>query len=177
MKTKISIIIFFLIISSVGYAQLNYEGVVDSRYKSVQLEDGQFKYLKYNKKSQELLIFNLDNSLWKTVKLPLPKNHILDEIKHISQTTFNKDELVEVVYSCVEYSHNQDYEDPNKPFVDIIFTLNIINEKGEHILKVDDSSEMELIDSDGQEKLLIYKHIGKGFNAHEQTIIYSLPNK
>ena len=175
MKTKILIIIIFLIISSFGYAQLNYEGIVDSRYKSVQLEDGQFKYLKYNKKSQELLIYNLDNSLWKTVKLPLPNQHILDEVKHISQTTFNKDDLIEVVYSCVEYSHNSNYEDPNEPFVNIVFTLNIINEKGEHILKVDDSSDMEIIDSNGQKKLLIYKHIGKDFNAHDQTIIYSLP--
>ncbi|MDA3952868.1 MAG: hypothetical protein PF485_04420 [Bacteroidales bacterium] len=176
MKTKIIIIIIFSIISSFGYAQLNYEGIVDSKYKSVQLEDGQFKYLNYNKKSQELKIYNLDNTLWKTVKLPLPKHHVLDEIKYISQSTFNKDELIEVVYSCVVYSNNSDYEDPFEPFVNISFTLNIINERGESILKVEDSNDMEIIDSEGQKKLLIYKHIGKDFNAHSQTIIYSLPN-
>lgn len=175
MKTKILISLIFLFLSSLGYAQINYEGTVDSKYKTVQLENGHSKYLKYNKELQKVLIYNLDNTLWKTVKLPLPEHHVLDEIKHISQYTFNKDELVEIVYSCVEYTPNPGYEDPNEPFVNIEFTLNIINEKGEHILKVRDSNEMEIINSEGQKKLLIYKHIGKDINAHDQTIIYSLP--
>jgi hypothetical protein len=174
MKTKSIILIVFLLIASFGYTQLSYEGTVDSRYKTVQLENGEFKYLKYNKKLQEIHIYSMDNSLWKTVKLPLPDHHILDEVKLVSQNTFNKDELVEIAYSCVVYSHNSNYEDPNEPFVNIDFTLNIINEKGEHLLKVDGSNEMEIIESKGQKKLLIFKHIGKGFQAHDQTIIYSI---
>lgn len=176
MKTKSIILIIFLFITTVGYAQLNYEGTVDSRYKTVQLENGLSKYLKYDRKLQEIHIYNMDNTLWKTVKLPLPKHHILDEVKLVSQNTFNRDELVEIVYSCVVYTSNTDYEDPTQPLVNIDFTLNIINEQGEHLLKIEGSNEMEIIESNGQKKLLIFKHIGKDFQAHDQTIIYSLPS-
>ena len=176
MKTIYIHITFLLLFSSTLFAQIKYEGTIDARYKTMQLDDGSFKYLKYNKKLQEVIIFNLDNTLWRTVKLPLPKNHYLDEIKLVSLHTFNNDELVELVYSCVEYD-SRNSEDPDDDIVIVNFTLNIINEKGDLILKVPDSNEMEIIPSSNQTKLLIYKHIGQGFDSKDETLIYSLTNK
>lgn len=66
------------------------------------------------------------------------------------------------------------YDNIEDEFEMIEFTLNIINEKGEVILKIPNSNEMEIIDSNGQKKLLIYKHYGEHFNAKDETIIYSL---
>jgi hypothetical protein len=111
--------------------------------------------------------------LWRTVKIPLPKYHILDELKNISVHTFNKDDLVELIYSCAEYSTNDDSENPTQPFYNVNFTLNIINEHGKSLLKVQDSNEMGIINSDGRNKLIIYKHIGKGVKAKDETLIYS----
>lgn len=90
-----------MLCSSQSFAQLKYEGTIDSKYKTLQLEDGSFKYIKYNKKENIVMVHNLDNSLWRTIKLPLPKYHLLDEIKHISTHTFNNDDFVELIYSCV----------------------------------------------------------------------------
>lgn len=173
MKTQSVILALVIFLSTYAHAQLKYEGTVDSRYKTIQLDDGTFKYVKYNQKEQKVLIFNLDNSLWRTIKLPLPKHHLLDEIKYISQHTFNDDDLVELVYSCVVYEANNYFESSDEDNLTIEFTLNIISESGEYILKVQNSNEMEIINSNGQKKLLIYKHLGEHFNGKDETLIYS----
>ncbi|MDF1546734.1 MAG: hypothetical protein P1P88_02855 [Bacteroidales bacterium] len=173
MKTHVIILGLIFLISSQLHAQLKYEGTIDARYKTIQLDDGSFKYVKYNQKEQKVFIYNLDNTIWRTIKLPLPKDHLLDEIKHISQHAFNKDDEVELVYSCVVYHISDNIEDTEKDNVIVRFTLNIINESGEQLLKVHDSNEMEIIDSQGQKKLLIYKHLGKHFNGKDETLIYS----
>ncbi|MDE5417616.1 hypothetical protein L3049_06305 [Labilibaculum sp. DW002] len=175
MKANILITILLLFMSTIGFTQIKYEGKINSKYKSIKLDDGSIKYVKYDKKNQTIFIHNIDNSLWRSVKLPLPKNHLLDEIKLISQTTFNKDEKVELVYSCVEYLAPENYEDPSESFVSINFTLNVITETGESLLKVDNSNEMEIIHTKGQTKMLIYKHVGESFNNNDETLIYNLP--
>ena len=173
MKTIKLIFVLFVFFSINTSAQLKFEGEVDSRYKTYQLDDGSFKYVIYDKKQEVLTIFNLDNTIWRTVKLPLPKYHVLDELKHISVHTFNDDDLVEIIYSCAIYGSNSEYEDPMQGFYTVEFTLNIINENGEHLLKVPDSNEMKILDSNGEKKLIVYKHIGKGFDAKDKTLIYS----
>lgn len=173
MKTLSIITGLILFISLNLHAQLKYEGKIDSRYKTIQLDDDTYKYLKYNKEDKKVLIYNLDNSLWRTINLPLPENHLLDEIKDISVHTFNDDNFVELIYSCVVYNVPENIESPENGYVQIKFTLNIINEEGELILTVPDSNEMEIIEAEGEKKLLIYKHVGKHFSNEEETIIYS----
>ena len=107
-KLMLTCIIVFTF--SVGFSQLTYEGKVDTDLKSVQLEDGTLKYMNYNRTNQQFVLYNTDQTVWKKIKLPLPQQHILDEIKLISRTTFNKDDLLEIAYSCVEYTHSTDYE-------------------------------------------------------------------
>ncbi|BAX82419.1 hypothetical protein [Labilibaculum antarcticum] len=175
MKINTLLTILLLFIATVGYTQIKYEAKIDSKYKSIQLDDGSFKYVKYDKKKQTIFIYNIDNTLWKTVMLPLPKNHLLDEVKLISQTTFNKDEKVEVVYSCLEFTVPDNFEDPNVDYSKVNFTLNVITETGESLLKVDNSNMMEIIHTKGQTKMLIYKHVGESFNNNDETLIYNLP--
>lgn len=170
--TIISGLIFFLTINT--NAQLKYEGTIDSKYETIQLDDGIFKYLKYNQDEKKVLLYNLDNSLWRTINLPLPSNHFLDEIMNISIHTFNHDDNVELIYSSVVYYISDNLENPDEDFVQEEFTLNIINEMGKSILKVPGSNEMEIIDSEGKKTLLIYKNGDKSYNEKNETIIYSL---
>lgn len=174
MKTKAIILGVILLCSTQIFPQLKYEGTINYRYKVLQLDDGAFKYVRYNKDEKKVLVYNLDNSLYRTIELPLPKFHFLDEIKHISVRTFNDDDKLELVYSCVEYNSPENYDNIEDQFEYFNFTLNIISETGEMILKVPDSNEMDIIESDGQKKLLIYKHVGEHFNWEDETIIYSL---
>lgn len=173
MKTTIIVIGFLVLTFGQIFSQIKFEGEIDSRYRTIQLEDGSFKYLKYNQKEKKIVIFNLDNTLWRSIILPLPKSHLLDEIKHISQYTFNKDEELELVYTCIVYEISDDLEDPDNDNLRVYFTLNIVKETGEHLLKVHDSNEMKIINSKGHNKLLIYKHHGTQFNSNDKTLVYT----
>ncbi|RZT91304.1 hypothetical protein EV201_3118 [Ancylomarina subtilis] len=175
MKATAITVLLVLFFCFTGFSQIKYEGKMDSKYKSIKLEDGSFKYVKYDKKNQTIYIYNLNNTLWKKVKLPLPENHFLDEVKLISQKTFNKDEEVELVYSCVEYTMSDNYEDPAEEYFKINFTLNVITESGESLLRVENSNEMEIITTEGGVKMLVYKHVSERFNNGDETLIYNLP--
>ncbi len=177
MKTKTVLITGLILIAMSSFSQLKQEKILNGKYKTLQLDNGEIKYIKYNKKEKTVFIYNIDNSVWKTIKLPLPKGHLLDEIKMISQTTFNNDKLIEIMYSCVVYDFSQNFEDTDDVTDKISFTLNLINEKGEVLLKVADSNNMEILESNGVKKLFVYKHIGQDFNTQDQTIVYSLPTK
>ena len=154
-------------------AQIKYEGSVDSKYKTFQLDDNTYKYIKYNSLNESVLIFNLDNTLWRSVKLPLPEGHVPDEIKHISQHLFNNDDYAEVIYSCVVFPDAYYYENPEVEYAPLDFTLNIVSENCDTMLKVPGSNEMEIIKSKKGNKILVYKHMGKHFSKNEETLIYS----
>ncbi|KOH44813.1 hypothetical protein [Sunxiuqinia dokdonensis] len=176
MKAQILLAGIFLFISVNVCAQLKYEGAVSSMYKTFQLDDGTIKYVKYNKKEQKVFVFNLDKTLWREVNLPLPEGHQLDEIKHISVHTFNKDDLMEMAYSCVKYKipdSDDVREDERSPME---FTLNIINETGDSLLEVLGSHDMKIVHSNGQKNLLVFKLIGKHFDENRETLVYSLPS-
>jgi hypothetical protein len=165
-----------LFLASTGYSQMVKDEVIEGRFRTFQLENGEAKYLKYDKKAEIINIYNLDHTVWKTVKLPLPKGHLLDEIKLVSTSTFNTDEAVEILYSCVVY----DYIDIEMGLaVDMDeyfhFTLNLINEKGDLLLKEENSNDYEIIESNGKRKLMIYKHVSEGFTTNSQTVVYSIP--
>ena len=173
MKSLVLLTCVLTLCVGVSFSQVKQEGVINGKYKTFLLDNGDVKYVKYNKKETTLFIYNLDNSLWKTVKLSLPKNHLLDEVKQISIKTFNKDTLAEIVYSCVVYDYLSDGDGFS---VKTSFTLNIINETGDILLKVPGSNSFDIIESKGAKKLLVYKHFGEGFDEQDKTIVYSLPD-
>lgn len=175
MKTIILIIVGVSLIVSTAFSQLKQEGKLDGKYKTLQVDNGEVKYLKYNKKETTLQIFNLDNSIWKTVKLPLPKGQHLDEIKMVSINTFNKDALVEIMYTSYDFNYSYEIENTDDFPAEIHFTLNLINENGNVLLEVPDSNDMEIFDANGTKKLVVYKHNGEAFDEMDQTLVYSLP--
>ena len=66
---------------------------------------------------------------------------------------------------------------PNLSDKFITFTLNIINENGNILLKEEDSNNYEFLESNGVKYFYVYKHIGNGFGAERETVIYSIPQK
>ena len=171
------LVALFTLIPFSGMSQIIYEGTHDEGFKTFQMDNGEIIYTVYDKFEQSISIYDLDHSKWKTVSIPLPKGHFLDEIKYISQNVFNADSIVELVYSCVEYDTRSEIEGSNTNYADLRFTLNIINENGEMILKVPDSNDMKIVEANGIKKLLVYKHVGLGFNKSGQIDVYSLPDK
>lgn len=176
MKVQILLAGIFLFISVNVCAQLKYEGTVNSMYKTFQLDDGTIKYVKYNKKEQKVFVFSLDKTLWREVNLPLPEGHQLDEIKHISVHTLNKDDLIEMAYSCVKYKITDGDDIRAEKRNPMEFTLNIINETGVSLLEVPGSHDMKIVHSNGQKNLLVFKLFEKHFDENNETLVYSLPS-
>ncbi|NQU85216.1 MAG: hypothetical protein HQ541_05600, partial [Mariniphaga sp.] len=148
MKTLIISIGLVLIVST-GFTQLIQENVIDEKVKILQLDNGIIKYIKYQEKTKVLNILNLDRSIYKTVDLPLPKGHFLNEVKLISTNIFNKDPLVEILYTSVVYDNSFNDENPFYQGDFMTSTLNLINEKGEVLLSEEEIDDYAIVESKG----------------------------
>ncbi len=177
MKTTIIVLALIFSFSFPGFTQLEFEGVINSKFKTIQLENGEIKYYNFSTKTQEINFYNIDNSLWKTIKIPLENNHFFEEIIMISQNIINPDQEIEIVYTCLKYNFDPNEEDPESENNAVQFTLNIINESGQKLLSVPNSHEMKLTSEKGKNKLLIFKNVGKGFQNDSEILVYALPNK
>lgn len=174
MKTTVIIGAILLLLTVDSYSQVTLLKSVESSFKTVKLDDGSFRYLKYNIDDNILNLYYLNDSLWKTVQLPLPKHHFLNEIKHVSTHIFNNDDSVEIGYSCVVYNISDGIERPDIDLPLVDFTLNIITESGQPILSVKDSNDMEIKSQDGHPLLFVYKHERTRMHDPKGVMIYTL---
>lgn len=154
-------------------AQLNFTGKFDPRLKTIQLDDGNYKFYRYDKLEKTVLLRNLDNTVWKSIKLPIPEDHLLSKIHQISVNLFNSDDKIEIVYSSLVYHPRKDPEDPLEGEVEKEITLNIINENGHKILEIKNSNDFEILDTNQGKKLLIYKHQGNKRKDKPETLVYT----
>ncbi len=177
MKSIIIVLGLIFLFSFQSFSQLELEGVINSKFKTAQLEDGEIKYYNFDSNTSEIKIYNLDNSLWRSIKIPLESNHFFEEILMISQNTINPDKGIEIAYTCLKYNYNPIEEDPESENNSVQFTLNIINESGQKLLSVPNSRQLKLTTTNGKSKLLIFKSGGKSFRDGSEILVYALPNK
>jgi hypothetical protein len=177
MKTIMLLFSLTLLISFQAFSQLEFEGIIKSKYKTVQLENGELKYYHYDSKSDELTIYNLDNSVWKSIKLSIEEDHFFEEILLVSQNTIHPDKNIEIVYTSLKYMFMGIEEDPESSSDRVQFSLNIISETGKKLLSVPNSHSLKIANNNGHKKLLIYKNVGKRFIDDDEILVYALPHK
>lgn len=177
MKTIMLFLSLTLLVSSQSYSQLELEGIIKSKFKTIQLENGEIKYYYFNSKTEELEIYNVDNSLWKSVQLSMDKDHFFDEILLVSQEIINPDKSIEIVFTSIKLMYVGIEEDPKSSSDRIQFSLNVITETGEKLLTVPNSHSIKIATNNGHKKLLIYKNIGRTFLDDNEILVYSLPKK
>ncbi len=177
MKTTMLLVGLAFLLYFQSFSQLELEGVINSKFKTIQLEDGEIKYYNFDSKTSEIKIYNLDNSLWKSINISLEHNHFFEEILMISQNTINPDKGIEIAYTCLKYNYNSIEEDPESETNAVQFTLNIIDESGEKLLSFPNSHQLKLTTTNGKSKLLIFKSRGKSFRDESEILVYALPNK
>jgi hypothetical protein len=155
----------------VGFSQIQFEGEVNAAFKIFQLEDGSLKFYKVDKKKKELIIFNEDNSLWKTIALKTPVNHIIDDIRIIGASSIRENERLKILFTCY-YKKTYAIEDVSEYFSKQVFMLNIIDEEGKFLLQIPETSDYKLLSANGKNRLLVYKNDRKGFKSNRQVDIY-----
>lgn len=119
------------------------------------------KYCLLDSKNNEVNIYNIDHTLWKTIELPTSNNsEIHDFFWDVSDNKINSDDKIEVLYTYVTFTGGS----PSH-----LYEGRIVNEDGDILLTVPDASNIHLDELEGlPNKLLVY-------TSELTTHVYSLP--
>jgi len=98
---KIAVLFSFLFLSTLSFGQIDLEHTYnDGVVTRIKLEYSGEKYYLFKSATNELVFYNNDHSLWKTIILPAPAptqyTHTL--IFHVSEGVFNSDSNLEIIF-------------------------------------------------------------------------------
>ena len=133
------------------------------------LEKSGDKFFAMDNINNRCLIYNLDYSEFRTINLVLPQDYYMYNILHVSENTFNSDDLVEIAYiyskyNALESSYYYSYE------------TRVINETGTESLKIPGAGHTEIIQTENQDRLMLaYIYDFSVLPATTQTGVYTLP--
>lgn len=171
MKKLMLFVQLLLFTITIGYAQILHEGELDGNLKLLQFCDGSVKFYKVDSHEKSLLIFNMNNSLWRSIDLPIVKNHLIDEIKFIIGTSQEDETYFNILFTS--YSPNSySTEEVSDLFSTQGFLLNVIDDNGNVILKIPEAIDYEILAVNGKNKLLVYNIVRKGHETKSQLDVY-----
>ncbi|MCF6364822.1 MAG: hypothetical protein L3J35_01325 [Bacteroidales bacterium] len=171
---NIIIIAAAVLISVTSYAQIKLSSKLNSNTKVVKIDENNYKSYNFNSKDNTVQIFNLDNTLWKTVTLNIPEDAFFDEILHISNSIINKDEQVEIVYTTYKETYSDVFDEVESIAYEN-YNLIIINEKGEELLNVKGGISFNILNkSDASDIIIINTLIKNEFDNIKKTLVYSI---
>jgi hypothetical protein len=170
---KIVILILMLIFSEVTFGQIKYFNSFDASNNLIELENEGLKYFKLHRKTNTIVIYNLNSTMFKVIKLDLPVHQILNQISSISKYEFNNDDLIEIAYTTYfneSDEHIEGYSKMNSLFI----TLIIQNENGEELLNVPGASHYEIKNNKSEKVLIVLRNKDKGKFADMVSELYTL---
>lgn len=177
MKTIFLLLAMVLIFPFKAFQQEKPEAKIPARNKLIVTDENEAKYYTFNPKRNELLLFNLDNSLWKTLPIPLEKYEFFEELLLLSRKTIQPDENFELLYATSKYDYSISEENLELSGAGIHYFLNAMDESGIRLLRVSESNHFRIVQDNGSPKLLVYKSAGKSFSLENEILVYALPLK
>ena len=171
---NIIIITAAVLISINTYSQIKLTSKLQSNFKIVKINENTTKYYTVNFKNNTVNFFNLDETLWKTVKLVISEDVFLDKILHISTDKINKDGQVEIVYTTYKETYS-DVFDNVESIVYENYNLVIINEEGDELLNVKGGISFNILNnSDASDIILINTVINDEFVHDKGTSVFTI---
>ncbi|MFO7617400.1 MAG: hypothetical protein R6V75_09125 [Bacteroidales bacterium] len=133
------------------------------------LENGDFRFFLMDVPASECRIYKPDFSLDKRVKLDVPANRWLSDIKYLSRNLFNTDEKMEMLYVYYQY-----VETATSYYY--IYTTRVADESGQVLLDVPGGSYAEVkAIGPTQSVLLVYVSDYSIYPYTVETRLYSIP--
>ena len=119
---------------------------------------------------KKCLIYDMNHTQLKSIDLPIPDGYYLVDIQYLSETLFNQDELVELVYIYSKYI-------PTELSYYYNFETRLINEEGVDLLTLPSGSGFTTVieTPGGGKKFLVYDYDYSVIPYRTTTIVYSLP--
>ena len=157
----------FLMISSNG--QITLQKTYNYSTTVVKLETLGYKYYLMDVPNNQVRMYNMDHSIFKTINCNVPTGYYLADIKYVSENLFNTDSKIELAYTYYKYvATTTSYY--------YIYGSRIVNETGTTILTIDNAQYLYVNKTDLNEfKLFAYCLDYSVFPEIIWTNIYSLP--
>ncbi len=129
------------------------------------------KYFAMDVTNNQCWIYNMDHSAYKCISLTVPADYYMYNIQHVSQHTFNQDDLIEFVYTYSKFN-------PTETSYYYSYETRVINENGVELLNIPGAGYTEILETEaGSRKFLVYVYDFYQIPATTQTRVYSLPDE
>ena len=164
---KIFVGSFFVLLAFALNAQVSLDYTYNYSATVVEFETLGYKYYLMDVPNAQCRIYNTDHSLYKSINCPVPSGCYLFDVKFLSESLFDTDSGIELLYSWYKYNSTSDYYK---------YDSKIMNEDGSQIVLID-GALYNYINKTGEEtyKLFSYCYDFSVFPEVVWTNIYSLP--
>ena len=155
-----------------GEAQVTLEHMYDNSLTSTKINTADYKYFLMDVTKSECRIYDLDHILWKTIRIKLPSNYYLYDMKFVTQNLFNSDDLIELWYSAYEWVSTGTDTGYYR------YISKIMDENGTDLVSVTGGAAAFIIPT-GEKiyKLAIYAYDNSVWPGSVKTYIYSIPGQ
>jgi hypothetical protein len=161
------LLLAFLLMMTISNAQITLEHNYPASATLTDLGLSGYKYYLMDIAKSQLLIYNTDHSYWKAIALTIPDSMYLYNIQYVTDTLFNKDSKVELVYTYYSYDTTLFY---------YTYFTRVIDEDGIELLAIPGCSFVDVIASGSSgTKLLAYVYDYSLILYTVNTLVYSLP--
>jgi hypothetical protein len=170
MRTSTSIAIW--IWAGIGLtAQPVFEHTFDESATICSLENLGEIYYSMDVINKQCLIYDMNHTLLKSIPLPTPEGYYRADIQHVSETLFNEDNLLELVYIYSKYV-------PTETSYFYTFKTKLINEQGTVLLTLPDGvGYTEVLETtENGKKFLAYEYNYSVIPYRTYTHVYGLPD-
>ncbi|WP_310559961.1 T9SS type A sorting domain-containing protein [Flavobacterium sp.] len=159
MKTTLHFLLFFIVFNS--FAQITLEHIYNnSAVTRIKLEYSGEKYYELKRATNELIFYNSDHTLWKTIVLPapIPNPFTITNVFHVSEAKINPDANLEIIFG---YYNESSFS----------YETKIISENGTTLLTIPNAYGASLSEIDGLPDKLITENTIKNVISK----VYSIP--
>ncbi|MFK5855281.1 MAG: T9SS type A sorting domain-containing protein [Bacteroidota bacterium] len=163
-------LITLLAIQAKLISQISLINTYNNAVYMVDIEDIGYKYYGIDYETSQVLMYNTDHTLWKTIDILPPENSTIDEIAYVSSKLFNSDDNIELLVVFNEYIESSDTS------AYFLYTTKIINENGVTFLE-EQGGGYSIIYKTAEDiaNLLIYIYDFSVSPFSVYTNVYSIP--
>jgi hypothetical protein len=164
-------LITFLVFPVESHAQIAFEKSFPFSGTITQLEKEGSKFYLMDVSANECRMYNLDYTLFKTIRLDIPTDRYLYDIQFITQNLFDNDDGVELLYVFYQYVQTA-------TSYYYIYTTRITDESGSILLDLPGASWTEIKNTSGSgSRMMTYVTDYSAYPYVVETRIYRLPGQ
>lgn len=146
----LTIVIVFFVLSA--NAQINLESTYAYSASVNEVKTGEFFYYLMDVPQKQCRLYNTNHELLKSINLTIPEGYYLSDIKFLTKSLFNNDDLIELLYMYEKYITTESgYY--------FQYGLAVVNENGTKLLTLPNGGWAEIKQVEGESKLLAYSYI------------------